>query len=142
MNILKKFLTKTEPSPPPAATGNKGTGELGEQVATNYLIARGYRIVERNFRCKGGEVDIIAREPGDKSLVFIEVKARRSLAYGVPQLAVTPFKQRQISKAALTWLSQNHLLDSNARFDVIAILLHSDGNHAVEHIKNAFDLAY
>jgi putative endonuclease len=142
MNILKKLLTKSDTSPPPAATGNKGTGELGEQVATNFLIARGYRIVERNFRCKGGEVDIIAREAGDKSLVFIEVKARRSLAYGVPQLAVTPFKQRQISKAALTWLTKNHQLDSNARFDVIAILLHSDGNHAVEHIKNAFDLAY
>lgn len=120
----------------------KRAGDQGEEIASAFLTARGFRILERNFRCKGGEVDIIAREPGDKSLVFIEVKARRSLAYGVPQLAVTPFKQRQISKAALTWLMKNHQLDSNARFDVIAILLHSDGNHAVEHIKNAFDLAY
>lgn len=98
--------------------------------------------MERNFRCKGGEVDIIARDPGDKSLVFIEVKARRGLSYGVPQLAVTPFKQRQISKAALTWLGKNRLHDTNARFDVIAILLHTDGQHAIDHIKNAFDLAY
>lgn len=142
VNIVKKLLTKSDPSPPPAATGNKGTGELGEEIASNFLIARGYRLLERNFRCKGGEVDIIARDPGDKSLVFIEVKSRRGLSYGVPQLAVTPFKQRQISKAALTWLTKNRQLDSNARFDVIAILLHSDGNHTVEHIKNAFDLAY
>lgn len=133
---------KTEPPPPTQTGGNKGTGELGEEVAANFLIARGYRILERNFRCKGGEVDIIARDPGDKSLVFIEVKARRGLSYGVPQLAVTPFKQRQISKAALTWLSKNRLHDTNARFDVIAILLHTDGQHAVDHIKNAFDLAY
>ncbi len=141
MSIFKNLLSKT-PSPPPASGGNKGTGELGEEVATNFLIARGYRILERNFRCKGGEVDIIARDPGDKSLVFIEVKARRGLSYGVPQLAVTPFKQRQISKAALTWLSKNRLHDTNARFDVIAILLSSDGLHKIEHIVNAFDLAY
>jgi putative endonuclease len=133
---------KTGPDPPPASGGNKSTGELGEEVATNFLIARGFRILERNFRCKGGEVDIIARDPGDKGLVFIEVKARRGLSYGVPQLAVTPFKQRQISKAALTWLAKNRLHDHNARFDVIAILLHTDGPHAVDHIKNAFDLAY
>lgn len=106
------------------------------------MIVRGYRILERNFRCKGGEVDIIARDPEDKSLVFIEVKARRGLSYGVPQLAVTPFKQRQISKAALTWLAKNRLHDTNARFDVIAILLHTDGLHTIDHIKNAFDLAY
>ena len=131
------------PSPPaPTLTGNKGTGILGEEVASNFMIARGYRILERNYRCKGGEVDIIARDPQDKSLVFIEVKTRRSLSYGVPQLAVTPFKQRQISKATLTWLSKNRLHDSNARFDVIAILLHTDGSHQIEHIKNAFDLAY
>lgn len=140
MGLFGSFLSK--PDPVAVSSGNKGTGELGEEVASNFLIARGYRILERNFRCKGGEVDIIARDPADKSLVFIEVKARRSLTYGVPQLAVTPFKQRQISKAALTWLSKNRLHDANARFDVIAILLHTDGMHTVDQIKNAFDLAY
>jgi len=121
---------------------NSRVGNLGEDIAANYLTARGYRILERNFRCKGGEVDIIARDPGDKSLVFVEVKARRGLTYGVPQLAVTTFKQRQISKAALTWLSKNRLLDANARFDVIAILLHTDAAHSIEQIQNAFELAY
>lgn len=131
---------------PPATdtlpSDNSGVGNLGEEIAANFLTARGYRILERNFRCKGGEVDIIARDPVDKSLLFIEVKARRSLTYGVPQLAVTPFKQRQISKAALTWLSKNRLHDTNARFDVIAILLHTDAAHSIEHIRNAFELAY
>jgi len=122
--------------------GCNAAGNLGEEIAAKYLTARGYHILERNFRCKGGEVDIIARDPADKSLVFVEVKARRGLAYGVPQLAVTPFKQRQVSKASLTWLSKNRLLDTNARFDVIAILLHTDAAHGIEHITNAFELAY
>jgi putative endonuclease len=62
--------------------------------------------------------------------------------YGAPQLAVTPFKQRQISKAALTWLARNRMPDAAARFDVIAILIHPSGTHQIEHIPNAFDLAY
>lgn len=140
MSIFGAFRSKTPTDS--ACTGNRSTGALGEEIATKYLIARGYQILERNFRCRGGEVDIIARAPDDKGLVFIEVKARRGLSYGVPQLAVTSFKQRQISKAALTWLSIKKLHDSNARFDVIAILLHTDAPHDIEHIQNAFDLAY
>jgi putative endonuclease len=132
----------TVPKTDPLPSDNTSVGSLGEEIASSHLTACGYRILERNFRCRGGEVDIIARDPVDKSLVFIEVKTRRGLTYGVPQLAVTPFKQRQISKAALTWLSKNRLHDTNARFDVIAILLHTDAAHSIEHIKNAFELAY
>ncbi|MDD2367372.1 MAG: YraN family protein [Desulfuromonadaceae bacterium] len=117
-------------------------GRFGEDVATAFLKESGYLVLERNFRCKGGEVDIIARDPEDKSLVFVEVKTRRGVSYGVPQLAVNAFKQRQISKAALTWLGKQRLHDTNARFDVIAILLHIDNHHSIEQIKNAFDLAY
>jgi putative endonuclease len=132
----------TLPETDPLPSDNSSIGNLGEEIAANFLTARGYRILKRNFCCKGGEVDIIARDPDDRSLLFIEVKTRRGLTYGVPQLAVTPFKQRQISKAALTWLSMNRLHDANARFDVIAILLHTDAAHGIEHIKNAFELAY
>lgn len=120
----------------------KLAGNQGEEIAAAFLTARGFRILERNFRCRGGEIDIVARNPGDRSLVFVEVKARRDLSYGLPQLAVTPFKQRQISKAALTWLARNRQQDASARFDVIAILLSDDGRHRVDHIVNAFDLAY
>ncbi len=125
-----------------AKNTRKQTGDKGEEIAAAFLAVRGYSILERNFRCRGGEVDIIAREPSEKCLVFVEVKARRDLTYGVPQLAVTPFKQRQISKAALTWIAKHKQHDQNARFDVIAILLDNGGNHRVEHIVNAFELAY
>jgi putative endonuclease len=138
VNWFKGNKTAAEQTP----TGNRQTGDQGEEIASAFLIARGFRIVERNFRCTGGEVDIIARDPGNKSLVFVEVKSRRSMTYGVPQLAVTPFKQRQISKAALTWIARNNQHDQNARFDVIAILLDAGGRHTVEHIINAFDVAY
>jgi putative endonuclease len=134
--------SKSDKSEIPSGQGhqNLGVGNRGEDLATAFLERNGFRIVERNFRCKGGEVDIIARD--GKTIVFIEVKSRRTLTYGVPQLAVTPFKQRQISKAALTWLSKKRLHDSPARFDVIAILLENSYSHQIEHIRNAFDLAY
>jgi len=126
----------------PLPDDNKGIGDLGEELAVSFLEGKRFRILERNFRCKGGEVDIVARDPKDKSLVFVEVKTRRDLSYGVPQLAVTPFKQRQISKAALTWLVKHRCQESAARFDVIAILLENGGTPAIEHIVNAFELSY
>jgi len=126
----------------PLPSDRRAVGTLGEDLATNFLTSRGFSILERNFRCKGGEVDIVARDRQDGSLVFVEVKTRRDLSFGVPQLAVTQFKQRQISKAALTWLARKRLQNSSARFDVIAILLSEEGKHKIEHIVNAFDLAY
>lgn len=123
-----------------AASDNLTLGARGEAIAAAYLKGQKFTIIERNFRCTCGEVDIIARD--GKSVVFIEVKARRTLSFGPPQLAVTPFKQRQISKAALTWLAKNRLQETNARFDVIAILLREHEVPAIEHIRNAFDLAY
>jgi len=119
---------------------NQRVGAQGEETAVAYLSGLRYRIVERNFRCKGGEVDIVARD--GKTLVFVEVKARRNMNYGPPQLAVTPFKQRQISKAALTWLAKHRQLDALARFDVIAVLFADGCEPRIEHIRNAFDLAY
>jgi len=119
---------------------NLALGARGEEIAVAYLKGQKFAIVERNFRCKGGELDIVARD--GKAIVFIEVKARRTLSFGPPQLAVTPFKQRQISKAALTWLAKNRLQDAAARFDVIAILLRDHQVPEIDHIRNAFDLAY
>lgn len=120
---------------------NQATGEQGEQRATEHLQRKGYTILERNFRSRGGEVDIVARDR-DGCIVFVEVKTRRNLAYGLPQLAVTVRKQRQIAKGALTWLGRNRMHDRAARFDVIAVLLHDDAVHEIEHIVNAFELHY
>ena len=119
---------------------NQAVGASGEQIAANYLISQGYRILERNFRSRGGEVDIVAKDR-QGCIAFVEVKTRRSLAYGLPQLAVTQRKQHQISKGALAWLSKNRLHGCSARFDVIAVLLHDGAMHELEHIVNAFDLA-
>ena len=82
-------------------------------------------------------MDIIAREKD--TLVFVEVKTRTSMAFGLPQLAVTQFKQRQLSKVALNFLKEKKLEDVKARFDVVAILLGQKGEE-IELIKNAFDL--
>lgn len=120
---------------------NQAVGASGEQIAADYLISQGYKILERNFRSRGGEVDIVAKDR-QGGIVFVEVKTRRNLAYGLPQLAVTQRKQHQISKGALAWLSKNRLHDCVARFDVIAVLLQDGTAPAVEHIPNAFDLAY
>lgn len=120
---------------------NQATGVQGEQLAVEHLQRQGYALLERNFRSRGGEVDIVAKDR-DGCIVFVEVKTRRSLAYGVPQLAVTQRKQRQITKGALSWLSYKRLHDHPARFDVIAILLHDGVVHQLEHIVNAFEMAY
>lgn len=120
--------------------GNLTIGERGESIAVTYLQGQGLSIVERNFRCVCGEVDIIARD--GRAIVFVEVKCRNNDDYGPPQLAVTPFKQRQISKAALVWLSKRRLFEADARFDVVAIVLRDHDLPQIEHIRNAFDLAY
>ncbi len=119
---------------------NLTLGARGEEIAVAYLRGQKYAIVERNFRCKSGEVDIVARDGA--TFVFVEVKTRRSLSFGPPQASVTPFKQRQISKAALVWLAKRRLQDANARFDVIAILLREHEVPAIDHIRNAFEVAY
>jgi putative endonuclease len=103
------------------------------------LKQKGYRVIERNYVCKIGEMDIIAKEKD--TLVFVEVKARTSTTFGPPQLAVNPSKQMQLSKVALNFLKEKKLEDVKARFDVVAILLGARGEE-IELIKDAFDLRW
>ena len=98
---------------------------------------KGYRIVEQNYICKMGEMDIIAKDKD--TLAFIEVKTRTSTEFGPPQLAVNLSKQRQLSKVALNYLNEKRLNDVKARFDVVAILLEQK-REEIELIKDAFDL--
>jgi putative endonuclease len=116
---------------------NKDLGKKGEEIALRFLKKKGYRIIETNYVCKLGEMDLIAKEKD--TLVFIEVKTRTSMHFGPPQLAVTNFKQRQLSKVALSFLKEKKLEDVKARFDVVAILLGQKGEE-IELIRNAFDL--
>ena len=114
-------------------------GRQGELDAARYLQKNGYKILTRNYRTQVGEVDIVARERD--TIVFVEVKARRSGFYGHPKSAVTPQKQRRISMAALHYLKAMQLSEAKARFDVVAIRL-TGGKPEFEIVKNAFELAY
>ena len=117
----------------------KELGKKGEEVALRFLKKNGYKIIEKNYVCKMGEMDIIAREKD--TLVFVEVKTRTSMAFGPPQLAVNSTKQMQLSKVALYFLKEKHLEEVKARFDVVAVLLRPRGDE-IELIKDAFDLKY
>lgn len=112
-------------------------GKQGEELAASYLKNLGFSVLERNYRQKTGEIDIIARD-GD-CLVFVEVKTRKGLLFGQPFEAVTTKKQGQLSRVALDYLSRNKLLDQPARFDVVSILLPDNGKADIEHLANCFE---
>ena len=109
-------------------------GKLGEELAVNYLIEKGYEILERNWRNIHKEIDIIAKK--DNVLVIVEVKARQSDEYGEPDIAVTRQKQSRLISAANAYLFQNKL-DINTRFDIISIIIRDDIVE-INHIEDAF----
>ena len=114
-------------------------GQKGESLAARHLKKNGYKILEQNYRTKMGEIDIIAKDK--ETIVFVEVKARRSHHFGNPKWAVTPKKQRKISMVALYYLKATNQNNVKARFDVVAIRSKHD-NHEIELVKTAFELAY
>lgn len=119
MSLLKKLL-----------------GQAGEDRAAKHLAKQGYRILERNYRTTHGEIDLIALHEG--TIVFVEVKTRTSDAFGAPELAVTPQKQRRMVKTALGYIKYKKLHQVPCRFDVVAI---SDGTEQeVALIQNAFEM--
>ncbi len=114
----------------------KALGFRGEDLAVKYLKKRGFKVIERNYHCPLGEIDLIARE-GD-TLVFVEIKARSSSAFGLPQDAVDRFKQEKLMLVARAYMAARHLKeDIPARFDVVAIHLTPSGPD-IELIKDAF----
>lgn len=114
----------------------KETGNKGEDFACDFLRKRGYIIIEQNFSCKQGELDIIAKSPSNY-LVFIEVKTRNNLKYGMPCEAVTPYKQRHIKLASKYYIYKNRINNINIRYDVIEIFKYNNKVYT-HHIKNAF----
>lgn len=110
--------------------GRIDTGKEGEKLAIDYLLARGYKILEKNFRTNFGEIDIIAKH--GKYIVIIEVKRRISENFGSPEIAVNQRKQEKLKKLALYYLCKIGK-DYPVRFDVIAIK-----DKQIVHIENAF----
>ncbi len=108
-------------------------GKKGENAACHYLESQDYSIVRKNFRCKSGEIDIIANNQNE--LVFIEVKTRCSKQYGEAREAVTEYKKKHIKKATEFYLHTNRLENCLVRFDVIELYLKNETFY-IQHIKN------
>lgn len=111
-------------------------GEPGETLACRHLVAQGFEVLARNFRCRSGEIDIVAREGG--VTVFVEVKERSSTDHGQGYEAVTFGKRLRVIRAARLFAASRGLLERPLRFDVISIDRSSGGAPAVRHDRGAF----
>lgn len=111
-------------------------GHLGELLAAEKLRREGYVILERNYRCPAGEIDLIARE--DEVLVFVEVRTRTSDGFGSPLETVTFFKQRRLREVAKHYLRERRPLYRDVRFDVVGIILKEGEEAQIEIIPHAF----
>lgn len=109
----------------------QGLGRLGERLAAETLIEKGYRIRERNFRCRAGEIDLVAEDGED--LVFVEVKTRRGTVHGRPEEAVTFRKSQKLQEVALHYLDLHALHERPWRIDVVAVQFSARG--AFEEIR-------
>ena len=114
----------------------KDVGQEGEDIAFSYIRQQGYRVVDRNYRCPYGEVDLIAKD--GETFVFIEVKSRQSTLFGQPEEAVDFKKRKKLSTVALWYLEEKKINDYRARFDVISILL-SKQPPEIKLFRDAFD---
>jgi putative endonuclease len=110
-------------------------GQQGEALAAAYLQQQGYQVQQQNYRCRYGEIDIIAWDQG--TLVFVEVKTKSHLRFGAPQSMVDRRKQQQLTRVAMAYVQQRALRNTPVRFDVVAIV-YEDGRPAVTHLPAAF----
>lgn len=111
--------------------------KFGEEKALSFLKKKGYRILAQNYRCRVGEIDIVARD--GKIIAFVEVKIRTSLKYGSPLLAVDLKKQKKIARVAVSYLKEKRVAQRICRFDVVGVTLFAEGEK-IELIKDAFRL--
>jgi putative endonuclease len=111
-------------------------GRYGEEVAERHLLAAGLRVLERNWRCAEGEIDILAVE--GETLVVCEVKTRSGLGYGDPAEAVGPDKSARLRRLALRWMAGQEIGWRELRFDVVTVLRRPRGGPLVRHLRGAF----
>ena len=112
-------------------------GKRGERAAARYLKRRGYKILARGDRLTSGELDLVALD--GRTIVFVEVKTRRTAEAGHPVEAVDPAKERRLTRVAVTFLKRHGLLEHSARFDVVAVTWPEGKRPTIEHFQNAFD---
>ena len=111
-------------------------GRNGEAIAARHLVRSGLTIVERNWRCPQGEIDLVARDRDD--LVFVEVKTRSSVAYGHPLEAITPRKLARLRRLAGAWCLAHPEEHGNVRIDAVAVVAPREGQIEVEHVAGVF----
>jgi putative endonuclease len=121
----------------PARDPRRALGAAGEACAAAHLAARGYRILDRNVRAGGVEIDLVAAR--GVVVVFVEVKTRRSRAAGVPEEAIDARKRARLVRGAAAWLAAHGRPGWQARFDVVACEEVADGTLRVRHLEGAFD---
>jgi putative endonuclease len=125
----------------PAIDGRRERGRRGEEAAARWYAQAGYRIVARNWRCSGGEIDLVAVDPVAAVVVICEVKTRSSARFGRPEEAVTAVKQRRLRRLAAQWLSQQRPYGTptrSVRFDVAAVWDDGAGDLVVDVLEDAF----
>lgn len=134
MNRLQRLLSRLR-----SPFRKRSLGEQGEAAAAGYLRGLGYRIVGRGVRTKLGEIDLVAVD--GRTVVFVEVKTRRSDQQGRPSEAVDTGKQRRLTRLATAYLKRRRLLHCAARFDIVAVTWPDRGRPRIEHFRNAFEAA-
>jgi len=115
----------------------RNLGLQGEDLASNFLVQKGYRIVERNYRIKGGEVDLIALE-NENTLHFIEVKTRSNRRFGDPLESIDAYKRKRLSKAALVYLMKHPEYEKKSKFFSVIVIDLSDEASRIDFYPNAF----
>jgi putative endonuclease len=124
--------------PPSPYQRRTALGRFGERLAAAHLGAHGLTVLARNWRCARGELDLVALDPRTETLVFCEVKTRRSEQFGPPAAAVGAVKARRIRHLALDWLESTGTRRGPLRFDVISVLAPPGGAVRLEHLTSAF----
>lgn len=123
--------------PKPETKHRNQLGRLGESAAVEYLLNKGYRIIERNYRCRSGELDIIGEI--DEYLVFVEVKSRYLSKQMIsPFISITKNKRNKLRHLGQSYLIRKNIRSKQPRFDVIGVVFKDEKNFTVEHIENAF----
>ena len=117
----------------PAVRSSDALGRYGEQVAARHLVGDGFVVLERNWRCDLGEVDILARD-GDV-LVVCEVKTRRSTSHGAPFEAVTERKLHRLERLGMRWMRERAVRPASMRVDVVSVLRPASGPTVIEHVR-------
>ncbi len=128
-NLIKSLISKSK------RISQVSGGKIGEKLACKFLKKHGYKIERKNFRCRYGEIDIIAKDKN--TLCFIEVKARSTVSYGFPEEFVDSRKRKKLFKTATTYITKQQIEETDMRFDIVAVDLKEK---KCRLLKNAFEL--